>query len=377
MKTLRTMLLGLLLCLLLAMPAFAATTYYETIKDNVPIRSSYSADASVVRQVAKTGTVIAVTSSTTNSAGNLWYKTSDGNWVFSGNVKAHSHSYSGGICTSTGCGYEYPLTATNMTSTTFVVSNTDGAPIGNRPYSNNSTRVRTTALNATVTVVGKVTNQANNLWYKLSDGNWIFSGNVEEHKSHSYSGGICSVCKHEFPLTVTPISETSYMVSNKDGAPVWNRPYSNNSTTVKTLAYQTIVSVVAKTTNQANNLWYKLSDGNWIFSGNIEVHTHNYSGGICGDCKHEFLLTVTPMNNVSFTVSNADGAPIWNRPYSNNSTTMKTLAYQTMVSVIGKTTNQAGNLWYKLSDGNWIFSGNVSDHSHDYSGGICNDCKRL
>jgi len=349
----------IILCTTLVLPALAATTYYETNKDSVPIRSSYSADAAVVRTVAKKGTVVHVVSSTTNSAGNLWYKTSDGCWVFSGNLASHTHKYTGGICTSEGCGYEYPLTITNMNSVSYITTNAEGAPVWSRPYSNNSSRVKTLAKGTMVTVTARTTNQAGNLWYRMSDGNWVFSGNVEAH-THSYSGGLCS-CGAEYPLSITTLKETEYTVTNASGAPVWNRPYSNNSTTVRTQAYNSTVVVVAKTTNQAGNLWYKLKDGNWIFSGNVAVkHTHQYSGGICSECGDEYPLTIETIKDTRYKVTNKDGAPVWNRPYSNNSTRVRTQSYDTEVIVVAKTTNQAGNLWYKLNDGNWIYSGNVS-----------------
>ena len=84
----------LVLVLLLStfpLTVFAATTKYETVKDNVPVWSEPSSKSTKVYRIEYEGTVVEVTSSKTNSAGNLWYKLTDGNWVFSGNVKKHSH----------------------------------------------------------------------------------------------------------------------------------------------------------------------------------------------------------------------------------------------------------------------------------------------
>jgi len=70
---------------------FAVTTKYETVKDNVPVWSEASSKSTQKYRIEYEGTIVEVTSSKTNSAGNLWYKLTDGNWVFSGNVKKHSH----------------------------------------------------------------------------------------------------------------------------------------------------------------------------------------------------------------------------------------------------------------------------------------------
>ena len=78
----------------------ASISYYQTSKADVPIWSAASSSSTKRRTEAVSGTVLKVVGSTINSAGNKWYKLSDGNWVYSGNVKAHTHAYnSGGICT--------------------------------------------------------------------------------------------------------------------------------------------------------------------------------------------------------------------------------------------------------------------------------------
>ena len=96
-----------------------------------------------------------------------------------------------------------------------------------------------------------------------------FSCNKSACTSHNYSGGICTKCGHEYALTITSISSTALKVTKSGGAPVWSRPYSNYSTQQATMKAGSIVMAVAKTTNQAGNLWYKLSTGEWIYSGNV------------------------------------------------------------------------------------------------------------
>lgn len=494
----------------------AGVSYYQTNKADVPIWSSASSKSTKIRTVSAQGTVLKVTGSTTNSAGNLWYQLSDGYWVFSGNVTSHSHSYTGGICTGNGCGYEWSYT-TAYAWGTYVVTNTDGAAVWSRPYSKNSTRVTTAAYGSAHTVVAKTTNQEGNLWYKLSTGYWIYSGNVAQRFtvsynanggsgapaeqnvvsgsyltissakptrtgyvfqgwstspsatsanykagtsykftssatlyavwkscSHSYTGGICSSCGYEYPISTSAYSGT-FVVTNTSGAKIWSRPYSNNSIHIRTDGYNGVLTVVGKTTNQEGNLWYKLSDGCWVFSGNVAQRltvsynanggsgapssqtflkgnkltlstgkpkrtgyafqgwavsssassasykagkayqftsnvtlyavwkscSHSYTGGICSTCSYEYPLNFSSYSG-TFVVTNTSGCKVWSRPYSKNSTHLRTEKTNAVLTVTRKTTNQEGNVWYQLSDGNWIFSGNVTQRytvSYNANGG--------
>jgi uncharacterized protein YgiM (DUF1202 family) len=97
-----------------------------------------------------------------------------------------------------------------------------------------------------------------------------FSGNAAACTSHTYKGGICTKCGAEYKLTVTTMSATAYKVTKTGGAPIWSRPYSNNSTQKYTMKSGAIVVAVAKTTNEDGNLWYKLTTGEWIYSGNVK-----------------------------------------------------------------------------------------------------------
>ena len=87
--------------------------------------------------------------------------------------------------------------------------------------------------------------------------------------SHTYSGGICTKCGHEWAYTVTAMKATTYKITKSSSAPVWNRPYSNNATQVYRLQKGSIVTVVAKTVNNAGNTWFLLSTGDWVYSGNV------------------------------------------------------------------------------------------------------------
>lgn len=521
-KIMSIFVISLMLLVGLKPNASAATTYYQTSKADVPIWSAASSSSTKKRTIATTGTVLKVTGSTVNSAGNLWYKLSDGTWVYSGNVKKHTHSYNeGGICKGIACGYEWPYTITSI-SGTYQVTNTSGGKVWSRPYSNNSTNTKTLAYKATVSVTGKTTNMPGNLWYRISGGGWIYSGNVKQRFnvtynanggsnapgtqyalkdttinlssskptrsqyifkgwatsaggsvvypsgvsvkitknlnlyavwskcSHSYDAGYCKTCGYEYPISVTSLS-AKFVVTATDGAKVWSRPYSNKSTHVRTEKKNAIVSVVGKTTNAHNNVWYKLSDGKWVYSGNVKqqltlkynanggknapgnqtvvsgisfktsstkptrvgynfkgwatsassttisykpstFYTINknmtlyavwskcshatYDGGICKSCKYEYPLSPSNYSG-TFVVTNDNGAPVWSRPYSNQSKKVKTYDKNKSLKVVAKVTNitstgKKGNLWYKLDDGTYVYSGNVTQQyrvKYDANGG--------
>ena len=102
-------------------------------------------------------------------------------------------------------------------------------------------------------------------------------------KHSSYYGGICKTCQYEYPYKVTAMSATPYKITKSGGSPIWNRPYSENSTKLRTMANGSTVVVVGKATNidssgKAHNLWYLLSDGSWVYSGNVKktsINTNN------------------------------------------------------------------------------------------------------
>lgn len=320
----------------------ASITYYQTKKADVPIWSAASSSSTKRRVEAYSGTVLKVVGSTTNSAGNLWYKLSDGNWVYSGNVSKHTHSYnSGGICTGRSCGYEWPYTISNA-SGTYQVTNTGGGKIWSRPYSNNSSNTRTLAYNATLTINGKTTNKAGNLWYRVSGGGWIWSGNVKQRFSVTYyaNGG------SNAPGTQYGLSGNTITLSAK--VPTRSQYIFKGWATSAggSVVYPKGVSVKMSKNLSLYAVWSKCS--------------HSYDAGYCKTCGYEYPITVTSLSG-KYVVTIADGAKVWSRPYSSKSTHVRTEKKNAVLSVVGKTTNAHKNVWYKLSDGKWVYSGNVKE----------------
>ncbi len=186
-------------------------------------------------------------------------------------TKQHSHSYdSSGYCTQ--CGVEYPISISLISPATYYTIK-DDVPVRDRPYSPD-TILNSLSKGAEVTVIGSGKNSAGNLWYKLSDEKWIYSNNLTKKNpipactSHSYNSyGYCEKCNVEYPISITSIVPTTYYAI-KDDVPVRARPYSSD-TILKSLSKGTAVTVVGSGKNSIGNLWYKLSDENWIYSNNL------------------------------------------------------------------------------------------------------------
>lgn len=92
-------------------------------------------------------------------------------------------------------------------------------------------------------------------------------------------------------------------------------------------------------------------------------NSHSYTGGICDKCGAEYAYSTKSLTPACYTVTKSNGAPIWSRPYSNNATEVRRQAKGSVVVVVGSCVNQAGNTWYKLNDGSWIYSGNAKKGS--------------
>ena len=177
------------------------------------------------------------------------------------------------------------------------------------------------------------------------------------HASYD-SYGKCKSCGKVYDMKITSMTATTYQAVKND-VPVRNRPYSPEKT-IKTLSKGTKVTVVASGKNAAGNLWYKLKDGTWIYSGNLQkscAHASYDSYGKCKSCGEVYPMKITSMTATTYKTTKND-VPVRNRPYSPEKI-IKTLSKGTKVTVVASGKNSAGNLWYKLKDGTWIFSGNL------------------
>ncbi|MBR3974508.1 MAG: InlB B-repeat-containing protein [Clostridia bacterium] len=529
---------------------------YYVIKDASKVRTGPYNSCKIVNSLSK-GTEIVVTRKVVNASGNTWYKYSGG-YIFGDYVKEHnsckwnsgtvtkkatcaatgtkvytcticsktkteaiakvSHKYEKNVCTVCGGWNTSSLKSSKTVNNAKYCVIVDGANVRTGPY-NSCKTVKKLSKGTVITVTKEVVNADKNTWYKLSDGNWIYSGNVTqrftikynvnggessnpksktfligssftittdkptrvgyifkgwgtsktttkvsynsgssykftksmtlyavwEKCSHAkYYGGICTTCKYEYKLKETSMSAV-YRVTNGNGATAWSRPYSQNSKKVKVYDKGADLTIVAKVTNinekgKSHNTWYKLKDGSWVFSGNVterfmvkynanggknapdkqyflsgksvkitsskptrekyvfkgwatdsdskkvkykagdeydkdknlylyavwEKCNHKYNDlGKCTVCKYTYTITVTKSSG-TVVVTEKDGAVIRNKPYSGGSK-VRTAKYMEPLTIVGYTINAHNNKWFKLSDGNWIFAGNVeSGHKVTY-----------
>jgi len=339
-----------------------------TTRDDTPVRARPYAPDTILNRLAN-GTSVTVNGRSTNSQGNVWYRLTDGNWIYSGNLNSHCNTHNWndrGFCSNLDCNIEFRLDITAASGTRFATR--DDTPVRARPYAPDTILTRL-ASGTGVAVNGRATNSQGNIWYRLADGNWIYSGNLTSEQPTCYphvwdDRGFCSqwACTTEFRLVLEEVSGLRY--TTREDTPVRARPYAPD-TILSRLANGASVTVNSRATNSQGNAWYRLTDGNWIYSGNLSTtapscSSHNWDDrGFCNNsnCNVEFSLSISSVSGSRITTR--DDTPVRARPYAPD-TILSRLGSGRSVTVNGRATNSQGNVWYRLTDGNWIFSDNLT-----------------
>ena len=233
----------------------------------------------------------------------------------------------------------------------------DNAKVYSGPYFGCKT-VKTLTKGTGVTVTEMVLNASDKTWYKLSDGYWIYLGDVAQK------------------LTV------NYNANGGSGAPSSQKFLSGNSIKISS-SKPTRVGYVFKgwgTSKTAKKVSYK-SGSSYKFTKNMTLYAiwekcteHNYknNGGICKKCGFEYTYKFTEVNGRVY-VKNENGVAVYSRPYSEKSKKVRTEKYKKVVSIVGYCKNQKGETWYKLHDNNWVCSSNVTRQyivTYDANNGI-------
>lgn len=341
-----------LFCTFVISSSAASVSYYETTKINVPVWSKASSSSKKVNTIKKAKTVLKVTGSKVNSSDNKWYQLEDETWVYSGNVKKHTHKYTGGYCKGIDCGYVYKCSIACYEGT-FVVTNDNGATVWSRPYSKKSKNIRTEKYKEVLEVIAKTKNAEGNIWYQLDDKNWVYSGNVTERYTVKFNANGGNNSPKSQTCLRGKIIKLSSVKPERAGYVFRGWATSKKSSEI---AYNPGAEYAATKNVTLYAVWAKCL-------------THTYYGGICKKCGYEYPLIYTPVSECSLTgtvvVTNKGGADIWSRPYSENSKHIRTEKYKSVFTVTVKTRNvtSAGvpdKVWYRLKDGNWVCSGNVT-----------------
>ena len=149
-------------------------TMMFTTRDSVPVRSGTYASSAQVRLIVRSGQSVTVNAFTYNSNGNRWYRLTDGNWIYSGNLRRNITIQPP---THPPVINNNQQNVTTMTQRTFFTTR-DNVPVRPRQYEA-SGQVRLIARRGqSVTVNAFTLNSHGNRWYRLTDGNWIYSGNL-------------------------------------------------------------------------------------------------------------------------------------------------------------------------------------------------------
>ena len=276
----------------------------------------YTSGVSKLVRTEKYEAKVNVVGKVVNFAGGLWYKLSDGNWVYSTNVRIT----------------DYNPADVQPCNKIFVVTSW-GANIWSKPYSSGDSKViKSVEKTAALSIVAQVRNSTYGLWYQLADGGWVYSHNVTERLYD--------------PAKVIAFNRSATVIVT-GGANVWGQPSTSSPSKVARVAkYDTKLTVVAKYTTPAGGLWYQLTDGNWVYGNNIRITDYNPAD--------------VETYNKTFVVTSW-GANIWSKPYSSgDSRVVKTVPKDAKLSVVAKVRNSTYGLWYQLSDGGWVYSHNVA-----------------
>jgi len=208
-----------------AITTMTAETFYTT-KNDVPVRLNPFDTDPITRYLAQ-NTPVTINARTTNSSGNVWYRTSSGTWIFSGNL-------AGGRTVT------FNANGGSVSQTTRSVAN--GGAVGALPMP--ATR----------------TTHAFNGWFTAQTGGSRIDANTRINSNVTYWARW---------TTVTSMTATTFY-ANKNDVPVRRNPFDTDPITSR-LSRNTAVTVNGKTTNSSGNVWYRTTNNTWIFSGNLST----------------------------------------------------------------------------------------------------------
>lgn len=298
--------------------------HMETMKavaDGTKVRKApYGIPATEYKTIGK-DSLVQIISMTTNSHGNLWYKTNDGYWIYSENLTKVipakcSHKYdSAGKCSL--CGEEFKLQLTANNTTMYIIA--DKTKIRTAPYGIPETEYKLANSGDKVKIAYQTVNSAGNTWYKTNDGYWIYSGNL---------------------TTKAPITECRH----------------NNTPTKSTI--KTVYEKHSGSIHKAiKTVQYKCPDcGIIIKTENIETEeAHDFKGDQCTKCgfKRDPLPSIGDYRTI------IDDVPLRYEASAKGDIVKTIPKTGTVVKITSTFYNEVNNPWGKTSDGYIIYMGNL------------------
>ena len=132
-------------------------------------------------------------------------------------------------------------------------------------------------------------------------------------------------------------------------------PYEANSL-VKSFKEGDLITVKAGVTNKYNNVWYKTAEGTYVYSGDVDLHyttvdTKKQNFTVIG--KESKVLAIKIMLDATSYSAPYDGT-ISGQEFSKEKTVYK---INSQVQSVETVKNKHGNIWYKLADGTFLYSG--------------------
>lgn len=201
----------------------------------------------------------------------------------------------------------------------------DKCRLQSSPYDQDQYHLKNIEKGAIVYISGAVKNKHGNTWYKIVDAK-------DNHLGYIWEGDLKIT---EGNATVTKKADVNLLgvVKTKDGY-LKEKPY-EAAYHGSTIAKGKTVTIVASYTNSHGNLWYKTSDGYFIYSSDVTTY----------ECKELFTLTAT-FKNLEKRESHI--APYLDSP------DVKTIKKGDTVSATRFVLNSHGNIWAQLSDGSYL-----------------------
>jgi len=359
---------------------------YMVISDSAVMHNAPYAVAKSTGTLSK-GDTVTVTAKADNAFDNLWYKTKDGDWIWSDHVEKHTkHEYS----KSTGrcaCNKMFPYDIKAQTSAPYEKNVDHDPPIRQYPYSgakklDTLTKGQAVYINAYTysdpnpSWIGGRTDK----WYRLESGGWIKATDVVQHVNHKYAkatGGNCTIsgCTYKAELIpwwlVTSKIPVSYE-TKKSGVVAYSEPYTT-SKKKETYTYKgELLHLDQHVTNALKEKWYRTTKGYWVQASDVVSHTHHLLVGVCttAGCSYVAKMNTSSMKSQVYELTGT--WTLKEKPFD-DARTIKTLPAKSCLTV-NATCSVEGALWYRTKDGWFINSSAVKKHEHSYKSGYCAPC---
>lgn len=236
---LRTKMLALLLATLTLFGSFASVPvdasaacdfYVETLKGDVPLWSEPTKFSTKIDEL-KSGKVLHIVDEAYNEYEHLWYKTQEGYWVFSENVKDHNHMAV--MCGQPGTSYE---AVSDKEHNVYFYNGDELCKCG----------------------------------YKVANGT-----TTSKTEAHKFEGTVCKSCGYIFTREFT---ENTAYVKLKEDCDIYSEP-TKYSLEIGSLYKGDSVLTVGTVFNEHGNVWYKTESGGYFYDGHVD---HVHMAVMCG-----------------------------------------------------------------------------------------------